>query len=153
MYKRQDVAFRCNLVTLRNAGGRLVMEDYSAGHISLYEGEAIVRFLDEHLGKGDISFHPGKGYRHIMVWRGGPTGLGLTPPHDIIGWEVEPYIPRGEFLVELMEESWRLLENHPANQLRRAKGRLPANSVWFWGEGKRPQMPSFKEKWLSLIHI
>jgi len=142
-----DVAFRCNLVTLRQKEGRVFMEDYSAGHISLHEGDAIIRFLDEDLGKGDISFHPGKTYRHLMMWKGGPTGLDLTPPHDIINQDIKPHIPKDDFLLEMMEKSWQLLENHPANQLRSAREQLPANSVWFWGEGKRPQIPLFKEKW------
>jgi len=142
-----DIAFRCNLVTLRHSEGRIFMEDYSAGHITTAEGDAVVRFLNEHMGKGDISFYPGKSYRHIMVWRNGPDGLGLTPPHDIIGKDIKPYIPRNDFLMELMEKSWPLLQDHPANQLRNAKDQLPANSIWFWGEGKRPKMPSFKELW------
>lgn len=142
-----DVAFRCNLVTLRQKDGRIFMHDYSAGHISTYESESIIQFMDEHLGKGDISFYPGKSYRHLMVWRNGPTGLDLTPPHDILDQPIADYIPKNDLLIELMEKSWPLLENHAANQLRSARGQSPANSVWFWGEGKMPSMPSFSDKW------
>jgi len=142
-----DVAFRCNLVSLRNDEGRVYMEDYSAGHIGLEEGDAIISFIDEYLGKDDISFHPGKSYRHIMLWTNGPTGLDLTPPHDILERDVEPYMPKNDFLLELMEKSRPLLQDHPVNRLRRASGKLTADSIWFWGEGKKPKLPPFREKW------
>ncbi len=144
---RDDVAFRCNLVTLKMNEGRVFMHDYSAGHISEYEGDNIIRYLDEFLGKGDISFYPGKSYRHLMVWQNGPDGLDLTPPHDIMDKEIAPYIPKDDSLLELTEKSWTLLRDHPANQLRNTRGQMPANSIWLWGEGKPPQLPTYAEKY------
>jgi len=142
-----DVAFRCNLVTLRLNEGKVYMYDYSAGHISEYEGDNIIRFLDEFLGKGDISFYPGKSYRHLMVWQNGPSGLNLAPPHDIMDREIGPYVPKDDRLLELIEKSWSLLQDHPANQLRNTRGQLPANSIWLWGEGKPPRLPTYREKY------
>ncbi|MBW2351580.1 MAG: phosphoglycerate mutase, partial [Deltaproteobacteria bacterium] len=41
----EDVAFRCNLVTLRFREGRVYMEDYSAGHISTKEAHMLIEDL------------------------------------------------------------------------------------------------------------
>ena len=46
-----------------------------------------------------------------------------------------------------MERSYGILQNHPVNIARRAAGKRPANSIWFWSPGKKPALPSFFEKW------
>src|SRR6266704_2604729 len=92
----RDVAFRVNLVNLRPQGGKLYMQDYSAGHISDEEGRELVESLQKELGSDEIQFFPGVGYRHLMVWRGGADGMTVTPPHDITGQEVADYLPQGE---------------------------------------------------------
>ncbi len=155
-----DLAFRCNLVTLRGEGNRLVMEDFSAGHITDKEATQIILDLNRELGSDEIQFYPGVSYRHLMVWKEGAArfpgleALGLTPPHDITDREVSTYLPEREGLPEdggnkvldLMAESQRILEGHPANLARRAKGLRPANSVWLWGQGKSPRMVTLKER-------
>ncbi|HLO25364.1 MAG TPA: phosphoglycerate mutase, partial [Geobacteraceae bacterium] len=77
-----DVAFRVNLVNLRPHGGRIFMQDYSAGHITDEEGKELLKALQEELGNEEFQFYPGVGYRHLMVWRGGEDGMTVTPPHD-----------------------------------------------------------------------
>jgi 2,3-bisphosphoglycerate-independent phosphoglycerate mutase len=145
-----DVAFRCNLVTLEVGGwGESArMEDYSAGHITTEEARALVRALDEELGTGSVVFHPGVSYRHLMLWKGGEAGAECTPPHDIIGRDVGEYLPKGEggeFLRELMARSVRVLEGQDINRKRASEGKSPANSIWLWGQGKKPALPSFRE--------
>jgi 2,3-bisphosphoglycerate-independent phosphoglycerate mutase len=145
----RDVAFRVNLVNLRPQGGKLYMQDYSAGHISDEEGRELVVALQKELGNDEIQFFPGVGYRHLMVWRGGADGMTVTPPHDITGQEVADYLPRGEGaerLIYLMNASQMVFYNHPQYKRRVAEGKLPANSVWFWGQGKAPQMESYRER-------
>ena len=46
-----------------------------------------------------------------------------------------------------MEKSWDILEHHPINEARRARGLRPANSIWLWSPGKKPALPNFYEKW------
>ncbi len=145
----QDVAFRVNLVNLRPQGGKLYMQDYSAGHISDEEGRELVESLQKELGSDEIQFFPGVGYRHLMVWRGGADGMTVTPPHDITGQEVADYLPQGEGaerLIYLMNASQMVFYNHPQYKRRVAEGKLPANSVWFWGQGKAPRMESYRER-------
>jgi 2,3-bisphosphoglycerate-independent phosphoglycerate mutase len=144
-----DVAFRLNLVNLLPQGGKLYMQDYSAGHISDAEGRELVAALQEQLGSDEFQFYPGVGYRHLMVWRGGTDKMTVTPPHDITGQEVADYLPKGEGaerLIYLMNSSQMIFYSHPQYKKRGAANKLPANSVWFWGQGKAPRMESFLEK-------
>ena len=145
----RDVAFRVNLVNLHPKGGKLYMQDYSAGHISDEEGRELVESLQKELGSDEIQFFPGVGYRHLMVWRGGADGMTVTPPHDITGQEVADYLPTGEGaerLIYLMNASQMVFYNHPQYKRRVAEGKLPANSVWFWGQGKAPRMTTYRER-------
>ena len=97
-----DIAFRCNLVTLKQEGNRTFMEDFSAGHISDEEARQILLDLDHELGTEEIRFYTGVSYRHVMVWRNGALQhstldqISLTPPHDIIGKEIGPFLPGGD---------------------------------------------------------
>lgn len=166
--KPDDIAFRCNLVTLRWDGGKTIMEDFSAGHITDDEARQIILDLDGAIGSDEIEFYPGVSYRHLMVLRDGISKysnlekLQLTPPHDITGKEISPYLPRGEEanrVLNLMNESQRLLKNHPVNLARGAKGLRPANSIWLWGQGRSPRMITLKERFgvegyvISAVHL
>jgi 2,3-bisphosphoglycerate-independent phosphoglycerate mutase len=152
-----DVAFRCNLVTLRITGGKsagahrkAVMEDFSAGHISTQEARLLIEEIEGKLGSDRIRFYPGVSYRHLMVWKGGKDRMECTPPHDIQDKDVQDYLPRGEgdeTVTALMESSLEVLAGHPVNKKRQEAGKRTANSIWLWGQGKRPQMPTFREKY------
>ncbi|MBI5232796.1 MAG: cofactor-independent phosphoglycerate mutase [Deltaproteobacteria bacterium] len=144
-----DLAMRCNLVTLSSGRDGLVMDDYSAGHITTDEAKAIVLDLDKGLSKEGMRFYPGKSYRHLMVWEGGPNGLKTTPPHDISDKAIGPHLPSGkgsETLHRLMEMSQGILKNHPVNIKRHSQGKKSADSIWLWGEGRAPSMPTLKER-------
>jgi len=142
-----EAVFRCNLVSVR--GG--TMDSYSSGYISNEEAHALVRALDKSLGSDEVSFYPGISYRHICKIRGHEETLDAvcTPAHDIPGGLVEKHLPSGkgsEYLRELMRRSVDVLAHHPVNKQRTARGDLPANMIWlFWGSGKIPAMPSFRE--------
>lgn len=145
----EDVAFRLNLVTLEVIGGAVIMEDYSAGHISTEEGSAIIQDLERELGDSVFHFYPGVSYRHLLVWRGRGEKIETTPPHDITEKEIGAYLPRGEGaqeLIKLMTDTQMLLKTHPINHKRHQQGTRAANATWPWGQGKAPQMPSFAER-------
>ncbi len=152
-----DVAVRCNIVALRNSGADSEMEDFSAGHIGTSEAAELLAALQEKVdarGEGreglGIRFHPGVSYRHLMVWPGGNDALETTPPHDIHGKKITEYLPRGkgsDLLLSLMELSREIFPDHPVNRRRAAAGKAPGNSIWLWGQGKAPQMPSFRERY------
>ncbi len=146
----RDVVFRMNLVSLEaSPAGAQVMQDFTAGHISSEEAARIVADLQHELGGDGIEFNNGVSYRHLMVWRNGIGTTKLTPPHDITGKEVSAYLPEGdgaERLRGLMERAAAILARHPVNAARRAHGKPAATSVWFWGQGTRPAVPTLKER-------
>jgi 2,3-bisphosphoglycerate-independent phosphoglycerate mutase len=145
-----DVAFRVNLVHLDARGGRLLMEDYSAGHISTPDGRELVEELQRQLGDDEFSFYPGVSYRHLMVWRNGKSQLTTTPPHDITGQDVLPYLPNGEGaerLIQLINSAQMIFHNHPQYKRRSAQGEAAANSIWLWGQGKAPAMDGFQARY------
>jgi 2,3-bisphosphoglycerate-independent phosphoglycerate mutase len=142
-----EVVFRCNLVTVRDG----LMRDYSAGHISSAESTEIIKSLNEKLGDDRVKFYPGVSYRHILKIAGHKDSLKAvcTPPHDISGRPVAPYLPGGEgseILRDLMARSEAVLKEHPVNIARQARGELPATTIWlFWGSGPAPAMPAFQK--------
>jgi 2,3-bisphosphoglycerate-independent phosphoglycerate mutase len=144
-----DVAFRINLVNLEARGGRITMNDYSAGHISTADGRELVEELQRQLGNEEFSFHPGVSYRHLLVWHGGKTQIQATPPHDITGQDVIGHYPKGEGadkLIDLMNSSQLIFHNHPQFARRKEAGESPANSIWPWGLGKAPAMDTFESR-------
>lgn len=142
----EEVAFRCNLVTVSDG----LMVDYSAGHIRTEEARVLLDLLRRELAEGGVSFHLGTSYRHLMVYRGPePMEVQTTPPHDIMGQPIGPHLPRGrgaELLTGLMERSRAVLTGHEVNVVRRDLGENPATMIWLWGEGRRPQIPPFTER-------
>lgn len=147
-----DVAFRCNLVTLKfnKDRTRAIMEDYSSGHITTQEARELIMEIDRTLGSEKIRFYPGTSYRHLMVWADGSVDIECVPPHDILGREIIDYLPVGtgeQVIRGIMQESVGILDRHPVNLERIKDGKNPGNSVWFWGQGRRPEMPKFHEKY------
>lgn len=147
-----DTALRCNLVTLSNveAYEDCTMVDYSAGEITTEESTALMKAVAEGLNREGISFYPGISYRHCLIWKNGPMDIKLTPPHDISGKKITGYLPMGpgyETALELMKKSTEILKNHPVNKSRMERGLNPANSIWLWGQGKKPEVPLFIEKY------
>lgn len=143
---KDDIAFRANLVTLENG----VMKDYSAGHITTGEAEELMKLLDDEMGTDAIRFYHGVSYRNLMVWTGGNDSMITTPPHDIIGCEYKPWLPRGEGtdeIIGIMEQSKETLSDAIVNRKRIASGKLPGNSLWLWGQGRRLTIPTVEKKY------
>jgi len=149
---KNDVAFRCNLVTLKYNRNRTraIMEDYSSGHITTKEAAELIREIDAKLGTRHIRFYPGVSYRHLMVWSGGSADVECVPPHDITGKSILDYLPVGEgddVIRKIMVDSVDLLTDHPVNRKRIKNGKNPGNAVWLWGQGKKPALPKFRKKY------
>ncbi len=142
-----DVALRCNLIT--TDGERLV--DFCAGHISTTEADVLIRLLNEKLGNPNLTFHTGTSYRHLLVFRGsGPARARTLPPHDVVGEELADILPKGEgseVLIGLMNASREVLADHEVNAVRRDLQQNPANMIWLWGQGERPGMTPFAQRY------
>ncbi len=151
--KPTDVSFRCNLVTLSDEAeySDKTILDYCADDISTEEARVLIEYLAEHFNNDEFSLYSGVSYRHCLIWDNGTLNVGeLTPPHDITGKPIKNYIPSHENakkLYDMMVKSYDLLKDHPVNLARIAKGKRPANSMWFWGEGVRKPLTPFMEKY------
>lgn len=147
-----DIAFRCNLVTLSDEENYRdkTMIDYSSDEISTEESRELIEEINRHFKSDRFIYYPGISYRHCLVWKDGPEKFSLTPPHDILEKRITDYLPKdenGKLLLDMMVESSRFLKDHPVNKARIAKGLKPANSIWLWGNGKKPAIPKFHDKY------
>jgi len=147
-----DLAFRCNLVNLAVEGDyeSATMIDYSSDEISTAESSELIKEINKYFSNDEITFYPGISYRHCMVWHNGRGSRKMTPPHDILEKNISSYLPTGdnsEMMLEMQKKSYEILKDHPVNKARIARGLRPANSIWLWGEGKRPAIPKFIDKY------
>lgn len=147
-----DVALRCNLVTLSEDDlpyEEKTIEDYCADDISTEEAKEIIKTIQTELGTPVFEFFPGVSYRHCLLWHVGDTNLGdLTPPHDITGKVITEHLSTHKNavpLINMMKKSYDILKDHPVNIARKKAGKRPANSIWLWGEGKKPALPNFEQ--------
>ena len=143
-----DIAFRCNVVTLSEEdtdfADRTIL-DHSSSEISTEDCTVLLRAAAEQFTDPDYRFYAGTSYRHCLIWKKGKI-LELTPPHDILGRKIGEYLPKDPVFRKMMEESFRILKDHPMNLERKKKGLNPANCCWFWGAGTKPMLDSFAEK-------
>ncbi len=146
-----DIAYRCNLVTIGQTDTpEAFMEDFTAGHISSREAREIILDISSVLGSDKFQFYPGVGYRHLMVWRNATLSPQTTPPHDITGKQISEYLPHGdgaEEINELTKKTSEILFNHPMNIEREQAGKKRANSIWLWGQGRKPQIVPLTKKY------
>jgi len=145
----KDLAFRCNFITQTDD----ILFDYSAGHITNKEAGILIDYLNNKLGTSDIKFYPGKSYRHIMVYKNGADleleKLKYFAPHDIMSKPIKSFFPHGKNsknIIELMSKSKDILADHEINKVRIDLKENPANMIWLWGCGRKPQMESFEDK-------
>ena len=143
-----DVAFRFNTVTVSD--GKMV--DYSAGHISTKEVSVFVDVLNGQLGSDKFRFYTGCSYRNLMTAKCASSkdanklkSVTCYPPHDILDRSFSKYMPKEKELVHIMERSRELLEKHDINKVRVDLGQNPANMIWLWGQGQKPDMPVFED--------
>ena len=151
-----DVAMRCNLLTLDGDGK---IKNHSAGHISNEEAHVIISDLQKTLGEDSgstpLRFHPGVSYRHLLVLDGSwaSPDLECAPPHDFVGGDANSLYPKATSegaettarkLVELHDAARELLKKHPVNLKRIANGKDPANAIWTWSPGTKPEMETIQ---------
>ena len=141
-----DVSFRCNIVTLSEedcAYEERTIIDHSSDEISTEDAAVLLDALKEGLKREGYEFYVGTSYRHLLIQANGEM-IDLVPPHDVLTQRIGEHLPTDKVLREMMEKSFDILNRHPLNEERRAKGLRPANSAWFWGAGKKPALTSFE---------
>ena len=146
--KSTDVALRCNIVTVSTDSlpyEEKTIIDHSSGEISTEDASVLLESVRQELENETYKFYDGISYRHLTIWDRGEV-VPLTPPHDILGQVIGNYLPEDYVLREMQKKSYEILAEHPINKERIKKGLNPANSIWFWGAGTRPELSSFEEK-------
>lgn len=145
-----EIAFRCNLVNIKHDDSdRVTMVDYSGGHIETPEARQLIASINKHFSHDKITLYPGVSYRHLLVYKGDTSGLSTVPPHDFTGQDVTSYwlaYKNNADLLYFIEKASDVLATHPLNTKRLQQGKLPANSVWLWGEGRAPTMPKLQDR-------
>jgi 2,3-bisphosphoglycerate-independent phosphoglycerate mutase len=151
---KEDVAFRCNLITQKEG----LLEDYSAGHIGSDEARKLILSIKREYGREEeIEFHPGVSYRHLLVLRGRRYSdrVVCVPPHDAMGKAISDILIKpidseavetADLLNRMILDSERILQNHEVNMRRAQSGAGVANMIWFWGQGRRPQIRSLYDR-------
>jgi 2,3-bisphosphoglycerate-independent phosphoglycerate mutase len=150
---KNDAAYRCNLITEEDEA----ILDYSAGHITTEEASELIEAVKEALEKPSVEFYSGLDYRHLLILRNFPHPelIECTPPHDATGVKVSAVLPKAKaanaekgarFLRDLIDGSRSILRSHPVNVAREKAGNRPGNLIWPWGGGKKPSMPTLKQK-------
>jgi 2,3-bisphosphoglycerate-independent phosphoglycerate mutase len=138
-----DVAYRCNLVTIEEN----TMADFSAGHITSAEGAELFASLQKEVP--EVMLRAGVSYRNLLVVHGG-RGAASTPPHDIVGQGISPFLPKGgdaDLLLRSMEKSRQVFDRHPVNTARIKAGKRAATRIWPWSGGRKPAFPPFAKKY------
>lgn len=147
-----DMAMRCNIICVDGE----TLKNHSAGHITTEEADELIRFLNEKLGSERIHFYTGVQYRHLLVIKGGNKNLHCVPPHDIPLQPFRPNMIKAEcaeaqetanLLNALILKSQEILASHPVNLKRVSEGKDPANSIWPWSPGYRPNMEPLSLKY------
>lgn len=146
--RENDIAIRCNLVTLseNEPYEEKFIFDHSADEITTEESKVLVETLDAELGNEAVRFHTGVSYRQCLLWENSPGIYKFTPPHNILNKKIKEYLPNGKYL-DLMKQSYDILNNHEINNARRARNLKPANSIWLWSPGTKPALPDFYNKY------
>lgn len=142
-----DVIFRTNIVTLTEEEpyAQKTILDHSSGEIATKDADVLMDAIRSAFNSETVQFYTGTSYRHIMVWKKGKL-VSLEPPHDHLGAQIGPWLPKEPMLREMMEESFPILNAHPMNLARAEAGKHKANSLWFWGAGTKPSLQNFEEK-------
>lgn len=142
-----DIVLRCNIVTLTEEEpyAEKTILDHSSGEISTADADILMDAIRENFNSDEFQYYTGTSYRHITIWKNGVMPQ-LEPPHDHLTQVIGPYLPQEPKLRSMMEKSFAILNTHPLNLERAAKGKNKANSLWFWGAGTKPSLQSFIEK-------
>ena len=150
-----DIAFRCNFST---ADDDRIIIDRRAGRIR--EGTKEIAQLINSIDLNEnveVIFKESNGHRSVLVLRG--SGLSdqvsdADPKLDGKKWKKiqstdnkPESIKTAHILNRVVEESYKLLKNHPINLKRIEDGENPANIILPRGAGAVPHVQPFSEKY------
>ncbi|MBL8875142.1 MAG: cofactor-independent phosphoglycerate mutase [Phycisphaerae bacterium] len=158
-----------------SASDDALMIDHSAGAITDAEARSLIASLVEHwkaaspAAAKSMVLTPGVSYRNILIDSSGRSYADVitTPPHAVPGESWRAHLPKCsvtesksgaagldtaggvsavDVLRDLMLASRDCFRDHPINKARIASGKRPATMAWIWGQGVKPSMPAFQQR-------
>jgi 2,3-bisphosphoglycerate-independent phosphoglycerate mutase len=142
-----EIVLCCDLIALQATHDDMVMKDYTGGNLSAEDSEVLINALNEQVT--DATFHHGKGFHNLVVIKTSPIQERLSPPNELIGEGIRKFMPEGKNvrdLIFVMNQAQIVLHNLPFNKKRTQEQKDPVNSIWLWGNGEAPSLPTFQER-------
>ena len=127
-------------VCLRADMDHAILFDAHSLQLTQPEADKLIAELNVHFAEDGIALFchsPSNWYLEIN----NHTNIRTHALHDVIGRNVNAFMPGGEdaaYWKSFMNEAQMLLHMSEINQQREARGQLPVNSLWLWGEGRLP---------------
>lgn len=147
--EEDEIALCCDLITLQATHDDMVMKDYTGGNLSSEDSELLINALNEQVMDAPVKFHHGNGYHNLATIKSPPIQERLSPPNELIGEGIRQFMPEGKEvrdLIFVMNQTQIILHNHPYNKKRTQEQKDAVNSIWLWGNGESPSLPSFHER-------
>jgi len=144
-----EIALCCDLITLQPTHDDMVMKDYTGGNLSKEDSEYLINALNEQVTDSPVTFHCGKSYHNLVVMKNPPIQERLSPPNELIGEGIRQFMSQGKEvrdLIFMMNQAQIILHNLPYNQKRIQEQKDAVNSIWLWGNGELPSLPTFAER-------
>ena len=131
-----DAWLRADPVHLKVGMDSMMLADSSLCALDPAEAEALAGHLNAHFGDRMplVAADPHRWY----VRTGSPPALQTHALPEVRGGSIQDCMPEGEDSSHwraLMNEVQMALHEHPVNEARESLGKLPVNSLWFWGPG------------------
>lgn len=107
--------------------------------------EALLPALRPLFGDAGMPLDAPAPHRWYLCLARGSRLPAFAAPHEALGDDLFEHAPEGPEARRwrvLASEAQVVLHNHPHNAARIAAGKLPVNSLWFWGGGVLPDVMS-----------
>jgi len=133
---------RADPVHLRPERDRLILADSRLLDLTPDESSRLVAEIMEHYKADGWLLKAARPGRWYLKPPRAPR-MTTTPLADVVGRDIHPYLPRGadgKAWHTILNEMQILLHTAKVNEERERAGKLPVNSLWFWGGGRLPKL-------------
>ena len=133
---------RADPVHLRPERDRLVLADSQTLDLTQNEANGLVAEIMEHYKADGWLLKAARPGRWYLKPPRAPK-MTTTPLPEVIGHDIHPSLPQGKdgkAWHTVLNEMQILLHTAKVNEERERHGKLPINSLWFWGGGLLPKL-------------
>lgn len=133
---------RADPVHLRPERDRLVLADSQILDLTQDEANRLVAEIMEHYKTDGWLLKAARAGRWYLKPPRVPK-MTTTPLSEVVGHDIHPSLPQGKdskVWHTVLNEMQILLHTAKVNDERERHGKLPINSLWFWGGGRLPKL-------------